>query len=157
MLMLGHLRGFGVYVPRRRVRESMLGYVPQQQSFEEHTMLLHIDGLHCFIRWRMVIHAGIDGYSRRIVYIHADTVLQLFLDTTRTCGWALRVRSDCGGENVGVARVMIMCRGMGRCSHISGSSVHNQRIERLWRDTFTSVRHTFCVLRNGGQWITFTY
>ena len=111
--------------------------------------LWHIDGLHCLIRWRMVIHGGIDGYSRRIVYTHASnnnrasTVFNLFLDATRICGWPSRVRSDCGGENVDVTMAMIMCRGMGRSSHISGSSVHNQWIERLWRDTFTCVCHTF--------------
>ena len=92
-----------------------------------------------------MIHGGIDGYSRRIVYLHAssnnraDTVYSLFHVAVAECGWPSRVRSDKGGENVDVARAMLSVRGTGRKSHITGSSVHNQCIERLWRDTFSCV------------------
>ena len=109
-------------------------------SFPTPNCLWHIDGLHCLIRWKIAVHGGIDGFSRRIVYLHAssnnraDTVLKLFHGAVMECGWPSRVRSD-KGENVEVARAMI-----------SVSSVHNQRIEWLWRDTFRCVGHLYYAL-----------
>lgn len=82
---------------------------------------------------------GIDGYSRLVTYLTcsnnntAETVLQLFTEAVGEYGFPSRVRSDYGMENTGVAR-LISRMGTNRGSHITGSSVHNQRIERLWRD-----------------------
>ena len=90
-------------------------------------------------------HAGIDGYSRMIVYLscsannRADTVYKLFLQAVRRYSLPSRVRSDQGGENRLVALHMIRHRGAERRSMIVGSSVHNQRVERLWRDLYQST------------------
>lgn len=90
-----------------------------------------------------MIHGGIDGYSRRIVYLKcadnncAETVLKLFVACVRELGLPRRVRSDRGGENQEVARLMLEHHLRGKGSFITGRSVHNQRIERLWRDVFS--------------------
>ena len=159
IMVWGQLQSYGVNVPRRRVRESLLRVSPRgvQQhrtttisrrtySVPSSNALWHIDGQHSLVRWRIVIHGEIDGYSQKVVYLHsssnnrASTVLELFLHAT--CHTS-RVRSDMGGENIEVAWVMIAARGLGCSSHIAGQSVHNQRIERLWRDTFRCISHIY--------------
>lgn len=162
IMVWGQLRGYGIKVTREKVRQSLDRISPSAiamrrtrtisrrvYSVPSSNALWHIDGLHCLIRWRIVVHGGIDGYSRRVVFLQASsnnratTVLELLLTATRKYGWPPRVRSDLGWENVDVASVQIAARGTGRGSHIAGSSVHNQRIERLWRDTFRCVCHLY--------------
>ena len=65
----------------------------------------------CF-RWRIVIHGGIDGFSRLPVFLkcsdnnEADTVVSYFIEAVSYYGLPLRVRCDRGGENVKVAEYM---------------------------------------------------
>ena len=108
-----------------------------------------LDSHHKLIRWRLVTHGGIDGYSRLIVYlkcagnIRATTVYESFLKAVQRYHLPSRVRSDQGGENILVAQHMIENRGADRNSVIVGALVHNQRIERLWRDMHKCVTGIF--------------
>lgn len=81
--------------------------------------------------WGLVVHGGIDDYSSMPVFLgvsnnnQAQTVLKNFKEVISVYGLPERVRSDKGGENVGVAEHMLKKRGSG--SYIAGRSVHNQR------------------------------
>jgi hypothetical protein len=78
--------------------------------------LWHINGQHKLIRWKFVIHGGVDGYSRACVFMQASdnnrasTVEQAFLEATERWGWPHRVRVDYGGENNGIWRQMLAVR-----------------------------------------------
>lgn len=157
-LVQGELESIGIHVQRERIWASLhrvdslnvrarLSHVVQRRQYRvpSPNSLWHVDGNHKLIRWKLVIHGGIDGFSRLCVFLacatnnRASTVADKFISATAEFGWPSRVRSDKGMENIEVARLMVTHRGTGRGSHITGSSVHNQRIERLWRDYFRCV------------------
>ncbi|MEQ2266054.1 hypothetical protein XENORESO_017225 [Xenotaenia resolanae] len=124
----------------------------RQYSVPAPNAMWHIDGNHKLIRWRFVVHGGIDGFSRLIVHLsaatnnRASTVLESFIGGINKFGLPSRVRSDKGGENMEVSQFMVEHRGENCNSHITGRSVHNQRIERLWRDVYIQVLDPFHVV-----------
>ncbi|KAL7388213.1 hypothetical protein ABVT39_009124 [Epinephelus coioides] len=67
-------------------------------------------------------------------------MLESFIDDINKFGLSSCVRSDKGGENIEVAQFMVKHRGENR------NCVHNQRIERLWRDVYIQVLDPFHVL-----------
>lgn len=129
--------------------------------------LWHADGAHKLVQWGFVVHACIDGFSGFIVYLRAanqndsEFLRNVFLEVRcllasldpmvpvlrmsaqQACldlgSFPSRLRVDMGGENVGIARLMIEKRGENRGSVIFGKSTHNVKVERLHRDTNEKV------------------
>lgn len=101
-----------------------------------------------------MIHGGVDGYSRMLVFLSASTsnekevVAGYFLSAVAKYGLPSRIRVDHGGENTEIVSIMEAMRGPRRGSAIQGRSVHNQRIERSWRDLWHNVSHIYHELFN---------
>ncbi|KAG8916566.1 hypothetical protein FRC02_003747 [Tulasnella sp. 418] len=158
-MLHGSFRAMGHNVPRERLRQSLLRIDPVERVFGRLKIkrrtysvpgpnsLWHHDGQHGLIRWGIVIHGFIDGYSRLITGLRAsnnnraDTVLDLFLQATRDYCIPSRVRGDHGVENLRVAAFMELNKGVRRGSYIWGRSIHNIRIERLWVDVTAQFGH----------------
>ena len=108
-----------------------------------------MDGNHKLIKYNIVIHGAIDGYSRLYTFLKASnnnfasTVLSLFIKASCEYGVPSRLRVDYGGENNDAAFALSVLRGFERNSTIRGKSVHNVRIERSWVDVFQNVTHVF--------------
>ena len=76
---------------------SYIIYITMKKCF-----IIFVDGHHKLIRWRFITHAGIDGYSRLIVFMEcstnnaASTVLSAFQRGVQKYGLPSRFRCDHG-------------------------------------------------------------
>lgn len=146
VMMQGHLQSQGLMLQRHKVRRAIHAVDPDSVEARKNlaikrrgysvpppNYLWHMDGNHKLIRF--VLHHGIDGYSRMAVFARFSTnneaaaVEDLFTAAIQQYGCPTRVQTDYGGENVGVCRYMVNVHGEDSSAVISGSSVHNQRIE----------------------------
>lgn len=160
VMVIGHLRARGLNIQRKRVRDSIRrvdpGGADQRTSMRIHrrtyyvpcpNFLWHIDGNHKLIRWGLVVHTAIDGFSRFVMFCkcndnnRAETVLSLFQNAIIQYGRPLKVRTDNGGENVSVWQDMVQFSPAGDMAALTGSPVHNQRVERFNRDLNTHCEH----------------
>ena len=118
----GLLRAQGIIVQRHRIRDALHVVDPEgveyrlrtvlrrrQYSVPSPNALWHVDGYHKLIRWKLVVHGGIDGFSRVITYLKvatnnsSETALSAFLQGVTSYGLPSCVRTDQGGENVLIA------------------------------------------------------
>ena len=99
------------------------------------------------------IHAGIDGFSRHTFFVRcnvdnrAQTVLRCFMGGVYNYGIPGRIRTDQGGENIGVISFMIrehsgLINGHPRPA-IVGTSVRNQRIEAFFNHINAAVTDVY--------------
>ena len=160
VMVQGHLTSRGLQVPRiRRVIHAV-----DPDGVEERkrkpirrrvyrnpfpNFVWHIDGNHKLVRWRLVIHHAIDGFSRMVVFARcssnnrAETNHNLFLQAIPKYGRPSKVRTDLGGENVDIWRDMTTFWGEANVPVLVGKSVHNQRIERHNRALNEQLLSTF--------------
>ena len=148
IMVQGHLVAEGVHVQRDRIRKAIHDIDPSVTRRKRPPInrrvydvpcpnyLWHIDGNHKMVRWRFVIHHGIDGFSRLVTFCRcsdnnkAATFFFQFQTAVSKYGRPICVRTDHGGENVDIWRDMTAFWGDDARPVIVGSSVHNQRIER---------------------------
>lgn len=161
-MLASYLEAMHIHVSREELRNSVRRVDPEGRAQRLHANirrrqydvagphhLWHIDGNLKLIHFNIVIHGGIDGFSRNVVYVGcsdnntAATVLSRFQEGVARYGCPSRVRCDKGREHYEVGRFMLQHRGTGRGSIITGRSVHNQRIERFWRDCRKEVINVY--------------
>ncbi|KAL5506500.1 hypothetical protein EMCRGX_G008155 [Ephydatia muelleri] len=106
----------------------------------------HMDGYDKLKPFGFPIHACIDGFSRKILWLEVATtnndpyvVAHFYLRAVlKLAGCPTLVRADCGTENVVAALCQMVLRhehpdtNAGKYSFLFGSSIRNSRIESWW-------------------------
>ena len=92
------------------------------------------------------IHAAVDGYSRKVLWVETERSNNLpevtasyYLECVREHGFCpLKTRTDCGTENGIIAAMQCFFRSednapySGESAHVFGTSTSNQRVENWW-------------------------
>ena len=123
------------------IKQSLLDEIEFQSGFSFYKALYsfklvtfifrHLDGNYKLIRWGLVIHGGIDGFSRLVAFFKcstnskAKTVLDSFYQVIQQYRAPLKIRTDHGTKNIAVARYMLEKHGLEGNPVIAGKSVHN--------------------------------
>ena len=114
-------RKYGINIPQERVRRSLLRIDPEGVEFRSRNVvrrriycsrgpfhIVHIDGHDKLKKWGFAIHGGIDGFSRRILWLKVSTtnndplvVANFFLEFPKKYKTAPNIlRFDRGRENI---------------------------------------------------------
>lgn len=142
MTMLREIDPEGVE-SRKRKRLRRRTYQAKGPNF-----VWHIDGYDKLKPYGFCVHGGIDGFSRRLIWLEVGTtnnnpevITKFYLDAVKQVGGLPRkVRSDDGTENSMVAAVHTFLRSShsdedaGLGCFLTGRSTANQRIEAYWWD-----------------------
>lgn len=119
----------------------------RQYSCPGPNFVWHIDGNDKLKPFGFAIHAGIDGYSRKILWLEVERsnndpklIARYFLQAVKNNGEIVPtiLRSDRGTENTIVGQLQIYFRlrdtdeRSAYRSFIMGKSTSNQRVESLW-------------------------
>ncbi|KAI5885431.1 uncharacterized protein SCHCODRAFT_02557851, partial [Schizophyllum commune H4-8] len=161
-ILMGDLEARGIHLPRARVQESLrrvdaIGVLVRFAGLIRRKVyhvrganaLWHQDGNEKLKPWGFWVHGCIDGHSRLIIYLACTsnkrqaTVGALWKNAVETFGWPSRARGDFGSENNEIERMMIRHWGADHRAYLRGRSLHNVRIERLWRDVRKDVLEVF--------------
>lgn len=156
----GYLLSLGYNVTRQRMRDAITSV---DQEGRSHRMkrkiprfnynaygpgyLWHFDTNHKLGKFGFVIFGCIDGYSHEIIALaaisnkRASTLLHALTNSEGFAAHGLPVHGRCdnGMENVAIVKFLIYMHG----NVITGSSVHNQRIERLWGEVYRSATEPY--------------
>ena len=99
-LLSGYLCSRGIFVQRRRIRESVCRIDPLRQRVRWSpaiTQRVYQPTAHSLVRWRFIVHAGVDGFSRMLVFLQcstnnrADTIFSAFKSAIKDYGVPSRV------------------------------------------------------------------
>ena len=134
----GYLRHMGMRVQRSHIRSSLQRIDPRcvrnrfhatlhrrQYCVPMPNSLWHIDGYHKLIRWRVIIHGGIDGFSRLPVYLTKQ-----FSESTPTANSGRNIHSPLRSKSLlkTGCKSWLLANSIGQCGQ---SAAHNFQ-QSLW-------------------------
>ncbi|CAH3019489.1 unnamed protein product [Porites evermanni] len=150
---------YNMHVPRNMVAQILHDLDPEASSLRKKKKLKrrhylshgpnqcwHIDGYDKLKPFGFPIHAGVDGYSRKVLWVELERSNNLpeitaryYLECVKEHGFCpLQTRTDCGTENGIIAAMQCYFRSedsaphSGESAHIYGTSTGNQRVENWW-------------------------